>query len=392
MFCLSLTHERPVIFFSFKSQVRSHYWSVSSLSSKNHTLLLIVDSSHENYRPKKCCGRALVPLSFLPRLELISQKLEHNLSKRTFLFLPTLPFHSLNTHKALHEWLKTLLHFPVFHLISNYFSDQSPLSELSLTFLSRGAYGHVYCATLEGKKYAFKCIPLNELTACKDLQFACQQLIHANVIPFLDYFIVDAKELYLKMPCATCDLATLIKHFLQKPRSQNTSQPIMPQFAIQKILVDLCEALLFLKKHNIFHRDLKPQNIGWFEDEGVFKLLDFGSCGFKTSTQKLSSEVTTYLYASPEQLQKMPYTEKCEVWSLGCVLLELWTGKTLYTQTSNFCRPLSPLFLYESLPSLLRELYSSCPEVLKPLCLGMLQFTAAQRLTLLQAYRLCHTF
>jgi serine/threonine protein kinase len=89
----------------------------------------------------------------------------------------------------------------------------------------------------------------------------------------------------------------------------------------------ICEGLSKSHKTGIIHRDLKPENI-LFDQEGQLKILDFGLAKFRSHeniTQK-STRVGTINYMSPEQLQGDEVDAQSDIFSLGIMLYELFTG------------------------------------------------------------------
>jgi len=83
-----------------------------------------------------------------------------------------------------------------------------------------------------------------------------------------------------------------------------------------------------LTEKGIIHRDLKPANI--LIDDGIYKISDFG---FARSLSSFSEElmeslVGTPLYMAPQILHKVPYSSKCDIFSLGLVFYELLFGRT----------------------------------------------------------------
>jgi len=93
-------------------------------------------------------------------------------------------------------------------------------------------------------------------------------------------------------------------------------------------------ALKHLKDCGILHGDLKPDNILVNEHMNQIKLCDFGSAGRLTEC-----EITPYLvsrfYRAPEIMLGLKYGESADIWSLGCVLYELYTGKILFSGKDN---------------------------------------------------------
>ncbi|KAL8947723.1 MAG: hypothetical protein Q9222_006032 [Ikaeria aurantiellina] len=92
--------------------------------------------------------------------------------------------------------------------------------------------------------------------------------------------------------------------------------------------------LSLLRKCNILHADLKPDNVLVNESRNVLKICDLGS-----ASDASENEITPYLvsrfYRAPEIILGMPYDYGIDVWSIGCTLFELYTGKILFTGRSN---------------------------------------------------------
>jgi serine/threonine protein kinase len=87
----------------------------------------------------------------------------------------------------------------------------------------------------------------------------------------------------------------------------------------------LLVAFRVLSKHNIMHRDLKPDNI-LFHNE-VLKLGDFGFCkNLKEDSDMTATMLGSPIYMAPEVLKGDSYTTKADIWSLGVVLFEMLYG------------------------------------------------------------------
>uniref|UniRef100_A0A672KXV6 Serine/threonine-protein kinase PRP4 homolog n=1 Tax=Sinocyclocheilus grahami TaxID=75366 RepID=A0A672KXV6_SINGR len=104
--------------------------------------------------------------------------------------------------------------------------------------------------------------------------------------------------------------------------------------AVRSYSQQLFLALKLLKRCNILHADIKPDNILVNESKTILKLCDFGS-----ASHVADNEITPYLvsrfYRAPEIVIGKPYDYAIDMWSVGCTLYELYTGKILFPGSSN---------------------------------------------------------
>ncbi|XP_035786184.1 serine/threonine-protein kinase PRP4 homolog [Anopheles albimanus] len=104
--------------------------------------------------------------------------------------------------------------------------------------------------------------------------------------------------------------------------------------AVRSYTQQLLLALKLLKKTGILHADIKPDNILVNENNLVLKLCDFGS-----ASSINDNEITPYLvsrfYRAPEIILGLPYDYGIDMWSAGCSIYELYTGKILFSGQSN---------------------------------------------------------
>ena len=89
-----------------------------------------------------------------------------------------------------------------------------------------------------------------------------------------------------------------------------------------------------MEDRDIIHCDLKPENI-LLRDKScqTLKVVDFGS-GCKTSEQ-VYTYVQSRFYRAPEVVLRVPYSTKVDMWSLGCIIAELFTGQPLFPGESE---------------------------------------------------------
>ncbi|XP_041103838.1 serine/threonine-protein kinase PRP4 homolog [Polyodon spathula] len=104
--------------------------------------------------------------------------------------------------------------------------------------------------------------------------------------------------------------------------------------AVRSYSQQLFLALKLLKRCNILHADIKPDNILVNESKTILKLCDFGS-----ASHVADNDITPYLvsrfYRAPEIIIGKPYDYGLDMWSVGCTLYELYTGKILFPGKTN---------------------------------------------------------
>lgn len=89
------------------------------------------------------------------------------------------------------------------------------------------------------------------------------------------------------------------------------------------------------KQHVILHRDLKPGNV-FFDQNNNVKLGDFGLCRILSAeSQYAHTNVGTPYYMSPEQIKEANYDSKTDIWSLGCVLYEMVALRPPFQATNH---------------------------------------------------------
>ncbi|XP_062986386.1 serine/threonine-protein kinase PRP4 homolog isoform X2 [Elgaria multicarinata webbii] len=104
--------------------------------------------------------------------------------------------------------------------------------------------------------------------------------------------------------------------------------------AVRSYSQQLFLALKLLKRCNILHADIKPDNILVNESKTILKLCDFGS-----ASHVADNDITPYLvsrfYRAPEIIIGKIYDYGIDMWSVGCTLYELYTGKILFPGKTN---------------------------------------------------------
>ncbi|KAL2742458.1 dual specificity tyrosine-phosphorylation-regulated kinase mbk-2-like isoform X2 [Vespula maculifrons] len=140
-----------------------------------------------------------------------------------------------------------------------------------------------------------------------------------NVIHMLEYFYFR-NHLCISFELMSLNLYELIK----KNNYQGFSLSLVRRFANS-----LISCLRLLYRENIIHCDLKPENV-LLKQRGSssIKVIDFGSSCY--SHQRVYTYIQSRFYRSPEVILGLPYGTPIDMWSLGCILAELYTGYPLF--------------------------------------------------------------
>jgi len=148
-----------------------------------------------------------------------------------------------------------------------------------------------------------------------------------NVLQLYDYFY-HKEHLFI-----VCELLRDNLYEFSKYNRESGDEPYFTLQRLQKITRQCLVALDYVHGLGLIHCDLKPENIlikSYSRCE--VKVIDFGSSCF--TTDHLSSYVQSRSYRAPEVLLGMPYGQKIDLWSLGCILAELWTGSVIFLNDS----------------------------------------------------------
>ncbi|KAI3546080.1 hypothetical protein CSPX01_04576 [Colletotrichum filicis] len=98
---------------------------------------------------------------------------------------------------------------------------------------------------------------------------------------------------------------------------------------IRRMTKQMLSSLNLLKQHKVIHCDLKPENILLRHPlHSEIKVIDFGSSCFEN--EKVYTYIQSRFYRSPEVILGMTYGMPIDMWSLGCILAELYTGVPIF--------------------------------------------------------------
>ena len=154
--------------------------------------------------------------------------------------------------------------------------------------------------------------------------FAMRSLSHPSILKLYNVDFFD-ETAHLILPYCSSDLHKLLKQRRLKPCE------------IRSIMRQLLQGVQYMHEKQVIHRDLKPQNILIeFESQSeiIVKIADFGLsrsiCTQTANDYHYSLEVCTVWYRPPEILLGGAYTFAADLWSLGCMMAEMFFGQPLF--------------------------------------------------------------
>lgn len=208
-----------------------------------------------------------------------------------------------------------------------------PVRYDNMQAVGSGAYGQV-CSCFDkvnNIKVAIKKLarpfqsPIHAKRTYREVRML-KHMNHENIIGLIDIFtpatcLEDFEDVYLVTQLMGADLNNIVK-------TQKLSDDHV-QFLVYQIL----RGLKYVHSAGIIHRDLKPSNVAVNEDCEL-KILDFGLA--RHADEEMTGYVATRWYRAPEiMLNWMHYNQTVDIWSVGCIMAELLTGKPLFPGTDH---------------------------------------------------------
>jgi serine/threonine-protein kinase len=146
-----------------------------------------------------------------------------------------------------------------------------------------------------------------------------RRVSHPNVCRVYDVGEVDGHTFFTMEYVDGEDLASLLRRIGRLPQDKATD-----------IARQLCAGLAAAHSKGVLHRDLKPANI-MLDGRGQVVMTDFGLAGLTDQIQGADIRSGTPAYMSPEQLAGKEVTAQSDIYALGLVLYEIFTGKRAFT-------------------------------------------------------------
>uniref|UniRef100_A0A8C3YR93 Mitogen-activated protein kinase kinase kinase 19 n=1 Tax=Catagonus wagneri TaxID=51154 RepID=A0A8C3YR93_9CETA len=198
--------------------------------------------------------------------------------------------------------------------------------------LGKGAYGTVYCGlTSQGQLIAVKQVALDtsdKLATEKEYRKLQEEvdllkaLKHINIVAYL----------------GTCLEENIVSIFMEFVPGGSISSIInrfgpLPEMVFCKYTKQILQGVAYLHENGVVHRDIKGNNV-MLMPTGIIKLIDFG-CAKRlawaglngTHSDMLKSMHGTPYWMAPEVINESGYGRKSDIWSIGCTVFEMATGK-----------------------------------------------------------------
>jgi len=203
--------------------------------------------------------------------------------------------------------------------------------------LGKGAYGIVWKAVDKQTKQivALKKVfdafhnATDAQRTFREVMFLQELAGHANIVTLFTIIRAENnKDLYLVFDFMETDLHAVIR--------ANLLEDVHKKYIIYQIL----KAIKYMHSGGLIHRDLKPSNI-LLDSECLAKVADFGLARSVASADKnedtiLTEYVATRWYRAPEiLLGSSKYTRAVDMWSVGCILGEMFVGKAIFPGNST---------------------------------------------------------
>ena len=220
--------------------------------------------------------------------------------------------------------------------------------------LGQGAFGTVYQGIdqLTGQFVAIKVVGVENLAADDEVrnEFSLlQTLSHDNIVRYLDSeSSEDGTQLRIYLEYVDGgSLASVVKQYGR-----------LSEVVCSNYIAQVLHGLQYLHSNRVLHRDIKPANLLVSIDASV-KLADFGaSKKIEDGSGRVQEAkfVGTPAYIAPEAI-KGKHTFAADVWSVGCTLLELvtgkqpWAGRITYTDVMDFIRQIANTDVTPIIPS-----------------------------------------
>ena len=217
--------------------------------------------------------------------------------------------------------------------------------------IGEGSFGKVYqyFSKENGKIYAVKELNLEILNKkinnidiiIKNEIDLLSKMDHLNIVKYYSSFIKGNNLNIVLEYCRGGSLLSLLKIFTS-----------FDENIIRKYITQILDGLEYLHIHNIIHRDIKCANI-LIDSNGICKLTDFGGAKIiKDEINIISSMQGTPNWMAPEIIKSEGATRYSDIWSIGCTIIEMFSGEPPYNDKNSPISVLNCIIKNNELPKI----------------------------------------
>lgn len=188
--------------------------------------------------------------------------------------------------------------------------------------IGEGTFGQVILARKNRMKYALKRVNRSKgglsVTTIREIQLL-RSMDHPNVIKLIEVVVEqNACDIYMVFPYVPHDLNRFIRS-----NKLTCSE-------IRHVFYQIVKGVHYIHNRGVVHRDLKSANI-LLDPKLNVRIADFGMARHRTKTGLYTPGMVTLWYRAPEVLLGASnYTSAVDIWSLGCILTEMYLGRMIF--------------------------------------------------------------
>lgn len=203
------------------------------------------------------------------------------------------------------------------------------------SIIGRGSFSKVYVGTdiTTNNKIAIKKMEIGNFASQmksrvrEEINIA-QTLDHPNIVKTYDVVFSTTSDggsvVYVIMEF--CECGTFSRFLINSKMKETRARFFFNQ---------LLEGLKYLQEKNIFHRDLKPDNLLLSDKHRILKIADFGFARYLDEGRMTETICGSRLYMAPEILFGESYTNKADLWSVGVILYQAIYSRHPYQATTH---------------------------------------------------------
>ncbi|KAG8969334.1 dual specificity protein kinase yak1 [Tulasnella sp. 419] len=220
--------------------------------------------------------------------------------------------------------------------VNDWLGEENNNRYLILDVLGQGTFGQVVkCQNMKTHEIVAVKVVKNKPAYFNQsmMEVRILEMLNTQADPHDEHHILRLRDTFIHKN-HLCLVFELLSSNLYELIKQNQFGGLSTQL-VKVFTTQLLDTLSVLKEHRVIHCDLKPENIllKTLQTPGI-KVIDFGSACAEGQT--VYTYIQSRFYRSPEVLLGLPYNSAIDMWSLGCIAVELFLGLPLFPGTSEY--------------------------------------------------------